>query len=154
MWKYIAPFLLSMVPVVELRGGVLLGMGMGLDQVTAVAICVIGNMFPVPLVYFFSRKFLTWGAEKKFIGSACRFFERKGERAGHKLTEKVGRQGTFLALMLFVGIPLPGTGAWTGTMAASFLNIGIKTTSLAVSLGVTLAGIIMACFGTAVFSFF
>lgn len=154
MWKYIAPFLVSMVPVVELRGGVLLGMGMGLDQVTAVIICVIGNMLPVPFIYFLARKVLTYGAGVKFFGPMCRFFLQKGERAGQKLTEKTGRYGTFLALMLFVGIPLPGTGAWTGTMAASFLNIGIKTTAVAVSFGVILAGVIVAVFGTAVFSIF
>ncbi len=154
MWKYIAPFLVSMVPILELRGGVLLGMGMGLDQVTAVIICVIGNMLPVPFVYFLARKVLTYGSDKKFFGSMCRFFLQKGECAGQKLTEKTGRYGTFIALMLFVGIPLPGTGAWTGTMAASFLNIGVKTTTASVSLGVIIAGIIMACFGTAVFSIF
>ena len=67
----------------------------------------------------------------------------KGEKGGQKLVKKTGRGGLFLALLLFVGIPLPGTGAWTGTLAASFLNMGLKSTSLAVSLGVILAGIIM-----------
>ena len=154
MWKFIAPFLVSMIPVLELRGGVLLGMGMGLDQVTAVIICVLGNMLPVPFVYYLARKVLTYGADKKFFGPACRFFLQKGERAGKKLTEKTGRYGSFIALALFVGIPLPGTGAWTGTMAASFLNIGIKSTVVSVSVGVILAGIIVAIFGTAVFSIF
>ena len=67
----------------------------------------------------------------------------KGEKAGHKLTQQAGRGGLFLALMLFVGIPLPGTGAWTGTLAASFLDMGFKSTTLSVCLGVVLAGIIM-----------
>ena len=67
----------------------------------------------------------------------------KGHQGGERLVARTGRGGLFVALMLFVGIPLPGTGAWTGTLAASFLNMGIKATSLAVSLGVVLAGIIM-----------
>lgn len=154
MWKFIAPFLVSMVPVLELRGGILLGMGMGLDQLTAVIVCVVGNILPVPLIYLFARKVLTYGSDKKFFGPACRFFLQKGERAGQKLTEKTGRFGFFAALALFVGIPLPGTGAWTGTMAASFLNVGIKSTILSVVVGVIMAGVIVAIFGTAVFSIF
>ncbi len=154
MWKYFAPFLVSMVPVVELRGGVPIGIGMGLSPYVSLLICVIGNMIPVPFIYFLARKVLSFGADKKFFAPVCRFFLQKGERAGQKLTEKTGRYGTFVALMLFVGIPLPGTGAWTGTMAASLLNIGIKTTSASVCLGVILAGIIMALGSTAVFSFF
>ena len=78
----------------------------------------------------------------------------KGERAGEKLTAKTGRGGLFLALLLFVGFPLPGTGAWTGTLAASFLNMGIKSTALAVSLGVILAGIIMGLGSTGVLAVF
>ena len=86
---------------------------------------------------------LEWGKDKKYIGGFFSWCLRKGESGGHKLTQRAGRTGSFLALMLFVGIPLPGTGAWTGTLAASFLDMGIKTTSLAVSAGVVLAGIIM-----------
>ena len=76
----------------------------------------------------------------------------KGEHGGQKLTEKAGRGGLFVALMLFVGIPLPGTGAWTGTLAASFLNMGIKSTAAAVSLGVIMAGVIVGLASTGVFS--
>ena len=100
-------------------------------------------MLPVPIIYFFARKFLIWGSKQRFIGKLCSFFVVKGERAGQKLVAKAGRGGLFIALMLFVGIPLPGTGAWTGTLGASFLNMGIKSTALSVSLGVILAGIIM-----------
>ncbi len=152
MWKFIAPFLVSMVPILELRGGVPVGIGMGLNPFVAIAVCAVGNMIPVPFVYFFARKVLTWGANKNYIGKPCRFFLEKGEKAGKKLTETTGRYGTFLALMLFVGIPLPGTGAWTGTMAASFLNIGIKTTTSSVILGVLIAGIIMAMASMGLFS--
>ena len=140
--KYLIVFLLSMVPVVELRGGVPAGLTMGLDALPVFIVCVIGNMLPVPFIFFFARKILEWGADKPLIGKICTFFLEKGKKGGEKLQAKAGR-GLFVALLLFVGIPLPGTGAWTGTLAASFLNMGIKSTSLAVSLGVILAGIIM-----------
>ena len=141
--KYLIVFLVSMVPLVELRAGVPFGLGMGLDPIAVFIICVIGNMLPVPIIYFFARKVLLWGADKKYIGKFFRYCLEKGERGGRKLVEKTGRGGLFVALMLFVGIPVPGTGAWTGTLAASFLNMGIKSTALSVSLGVIIAGIIM-----------
>jgi uncharacterized membrane protein len=150
--KYLIAFLISMVPLIELRGGVPFAVGMGLDYFPALIVCVIGNMLPVPVIYFFARKVLIWGADKKYIGKFFRFCLEKGERGGQKLTKKAGRGGLFVALMLFVGIPLPGTGAWTGTLAASFLNMGIKSTALAVSLGVVIAGLIMGLASMGVFS--
>lgn len=141
--KYLLVFFVSMVPLLELRGGIVMAVGMGLDYLTALAVCVIGNMLPVPLIYFFARKVLHWGAGKKYIGKFFSYCLEKGEHAGHRLMVKAGRRGLFLALALFVGIPIPGTGAWTGTLAASFLDMGIKSTALAVSLGVIMAGIIM-----------
>jgi uncharacterized membrane protein len=142
--KYLIAFLVAMVPLIELRGGVPIAQAMGIPELPALIICVIGNMLPVPIVYFFARKFLKWGANKRFLRSVCKFFLEKGERAGQKLVAKTGRGGLFIALLLFVGIPLPGTGAWTGTLAASFLNMGFKSTVTAVSLGVILAGVIMS----------
>ncbi len=150
--KYLLIFLVSMVPLVELRGAIVMAVGMGLDYFTALAVCVLGNMLPVPIIYFFARKVLTWGADKKYIGKFFRFCLEKGRKAGQKLTEKTGRGGLFLALMLFVGIPLPGTGAWTGTLAASFLDMGIKSTAASVSLGVILAGLIMGLASMGVFN--
>ena len=141
--KYLLCFLISMVPLIELRGGVPIAVGMGLDYWSALIVCVIGNMLPVPIIYFFARKVLEWGRDKKYIGKFFTYCIEKGEKGGRKLKAKAGRGGLFVALMLFVGIPIPGTGAWTGTLAASFLNMGIKSTSLAVSLGVIIAGIIM-----------
>ena len=152
--KYLLIFLVSMVPLIELRGSIVMAVGMDLDYFTALTVCVIGNMLPVPIIYFFARKVLLWGADKKYIGRFFRFCLEKGERGGQKLTAKAGRGGLFVALMLFVGIPLPGTGAWTGTLAASFLNMGIKTTSLAVSCGVVIAGLIMGLASTGVLSIF
>ena len=150
--KYLLCFLVSMVPLIELRGGVPIAVGMGLDYFTALIVCVIGNMLPVPIIYLFARKVLEWGKDKKYIGKFFTFCLEKGEKGGQKLTARAGRGGLFVALLLFVGIPLPGTGAWTGTLAASFLNMGIKSTTLAVVLGVILAGIIMGLASTGVFS--
>ena len=150
--KYLLTFLISMVPLIELRGGVPFAVGMGLPYFESLAVCVLGNMLPVPIIYFFARKVLIWGANKKYIGKFFRFCLEKGEKGGQKLTKAAGRGGLFVALMLFVGIPLPGTGAWTGTLAASFLDMGIKSTALAVSLGMILAGLIMGAASTGVFS--
>ena len=141
--KYLFCAIVSMVPLIELRGGVPIAVGMGLNYPTALIVCAIANMLPVPVIYFFARKVLEWGRDKKYIGKFFTFCIEKGERGGRKLRAAAGRRGLFVALLLFVGIPLPGTGAWTGTLAASFLNMGIKSTTLAVSLGVILAGIIM-----------
>ena len=141
--KYLFCFLVSMVPLIELRGAIPFAVGMGLDYFTALAVCVIGNMLPVPVIYLFARKVLIWGKDKKYIGKFFTFCIEKGEKGGQKLVAKAGRGGLFFALLLFVGIPLPGTGAWTGTLAASFLNMGFRSTTLSVSLGVILAGIIM-----------
>ena len=141
--KYLFCFFVSMVPLIELRGAVPSAVLMELDYWTALVVCVIGNMLPVPLIYCFARKVLLWGCNKKYIGRFFTFCIEKGEKGGQKLRSRAGRGGLFIALLLFVGIPLPGTGAWTGTLAASFLNMGFKSTTLSVSLGVILAGIIM-----------
>ena len=154
MAKYLTVFLISMVPIIELRGAMPIALGMGIPFYQALLICVIGNMLPVPFIYFFARKFLEWGQDKNHIGKICTFFLEKGERAGQKLVEKTGRGGLFVALMLFVGIPLPGTGAWTGTLGASFLKMGFKSTVASVSLGVILAALIMALASTGVFAVF
>ena len=143
MRNYLIVFLVSMVPLIELRGAIPIALGMGLPAVPAYILCVVGNMLPVPVIYFFARKVLMWGADKKYIGKFFTFCIEKGEKGGQKLVKAAGRGGLFVALMLFVGIPLPGTGAWTGTLAASFLNMGFKSTVASVSLGVIMAGIIM-----------
>ena len=141
--KYLLIFLVSMVPLIELRGSIVMAVGMDLNFFTALVVSVVGNMLPMPFIYFFARKVLIWGSDKKYIGKFFTYCLEKGQRGGEKLTRAAGRRGLFMALLLFVGIPLPGTGAWTGTLAASFLNMGIKSTTLAVSLGVIIAGIIM-----------
>ena len=142
--KYILAFLISMVPLIELRGGVPVAMKLGMSGPEAIAICALGNMLPVPFIYLFARKVLLWGSTKPHIGPVFSKILDKGEKAGQKLVATASRKGLFVALMLFVGIPLPGTGAWTGTLAASLLNMGWKSTTGAVSLGVLLAGVIMS----------
>ena len=154
MAKYLTVFFVSMVPIVELRGAMPIAMGMDIPFLQALLICAIGNMIPVPIVYFFARKFLIWGVKQKYIGKFCNFFLVKGEHAGQKLVKATGRGGLFIALMVFVGIPLPGTGAWTGTWGASFLDMGFKSTVVSVSLGVVMAGIIMALASTGAFAIF
>ena len=151
MLNYLVIFLISMIPIIELRGAMVYAVGHGLPYIPALLICVIGNMLPVPFIYFFARKVLHWGAHKKYIGKVFAFFLEKGEKAGQKIVATAGRGGLFIALLLFVGIPLPGTGAWTGALGASFLNMGIKSTVASVCLGVILAGIIMAAVSTGVF---
>ena len=152
MLKYLIIFLVSMVPLIELRGAIIMAVGMDLPYIPAIIVCTIGNMIPVPFIYFFARKVLIWGQGKKRIGKLCTLLLDKGEKAGQKLVNTAGRGGLFVALMLFVGIPLPGTGAWTGALGASFLNMGIKSTALAVSLGVIMAATIMAFASAGVFS--
>lgn len=148
---YLITFLISMVPIVELRGAIPVAVGFGLPLVPSYIICVIGNMLPVPFIYLFARKILIWGADKKVIGKFFSFCLEKGEKGGQKLKKKAGR-GLFVALLLFVGIPLPGTGAWTGTLAASLLDMDFKSSVLAAMGGVLLAGIIMAIASTGIFN--
>ena len=142
--KYIIVFFISMVPIVELRGAIPIAESLKLNIFLYYPIAIIGNMLPVPIIYLFARKVLEWGKDKKIIGKFFTWCLEKGEKGGEKLRETAGIKGIFFALLLFVGIPLPGTGAWTGTLAASFLKIDFKTSILAVTLGVLLAGIIMS----------
>ena len=140
--KYLWVFFVSMVPLVELRGSIIISQGLQLPVLSSYIVAIIGNMLPVPVIYLFARKVLVWGADKPVIGKFFSWCLEKGEKGGKKLQEKAGR-GLFIALLLFVGIPLPGTGAWTGTLAASLLDLDGKKTSLAVMGGVLLAGVIM-----------
>lgn len=140
--KYLIVFLVSMVPLIELRGAIPYAVAFELPLVQSYIIAIIGNMIPVPIVFFFARKVLEWGKDKKVIGKFFSFCLKKGEKGGKKLEQKAGK-GLYVALLLFVGIPLPGTGAWTGTLAASILDMDFKKSVLAVIGGVILAGIIM-----------
>jgi uncharacterized membrane protein len=142
MTNYAIVFFVSMVPLIELRGAIPYAVALGLPLIPSYIIAIIGNMLPVPFIYLFARKVLVWGKDKPVIGRLFTFCLEKGEKGGKKLQATAGR-GLFVALLLFVGIPLPGTGAWTGTLAASLLDMDFKSSIIAVMLGVILAGLIM-----------
>ena len=151
--KYLIVFLISMVPLIELRGAIPYAVGFKLPLLPSYIIAILGNMLPVPFIFFFARKILEWGKDKKFTKKFFTFCLEKGNKGGEKLQEKAGRN-VYLALFLFVGIPLPGTGAWTGTLAASLLNLDFKKSVLAIMAGVVLAGIIMGLVSLGVFNIF
>ena len=148
--KYLIVFLISMVPLIELRLAIPYAVGVGLPVVPSMIGSVVGNMLPVPFIFFFARKVLEWGKDKKIIGGFCTWCINKGVKGSDKLQKK-GNAGLYVALLLFVGIPLPGTGAWTGTLAASFLNMDFKKSVLAIIGGVLLAGAIMLAASLGVF---
>ena len=147
MKNYIYIFLIAMVPLIELRGAIPVAYGIhtanpDFSLLWSYVIIAIGNILPVPFIYLFARKVLEWGKDKRFIGNFFTWCLEKGDKGGKKLQAKAGR-GLYWALVLFVGIPLPGTGAWTGTLAASFLDMDFKKSVLAVIGGVVLASIIV-----------
>ena len=150
MKKYFWVFLIAMVPLIEIRGAIPYAVGFGLPLVPSILVAILGNMLPVPFIFLFARKVLEWGKDKKVIGPFFKWCLEKGEKGGRKLEAKAGK-GLYWALFLFVGIPLPGTGAWTGTLAASILNMDFKKSSLAVMSGVLLAGAIMLAASLGVF---
>lgn len=150
---YIIVFIISMIPLIELRGAVPYGIGFGLPLVPLYAVAIIGNMLPVPIIFFFARKVLEWGKDKPVIGKFFNFCLEKGHKGGEKLQNTAGK-GLYWALFLFVGIPLPGTGAWTGTLAASILDMDFKKSVIAIISGVVLAGVIMGALSSGVFAFF
>ena len=150
-WKYVIIAFISMVPLIELRGAIPVSQGYHLPLLQSYVVCVLFNMLPVPIIFFFSRKVVVWGADKKFIGKFFTWCLDKGERGGQKLMAKSDK-GIYVALLLFVGIPLPGTGAWTGTLAASILDLEFKKSIAACMGGVLLAGIVMGLASFGIFS--
>ena len=150
MKKYLIVFLISMVPLIELRGAIPYAVGFDLPIVPSIIVALLGNMLPVPFIFLFARKFLVWGKDKKLIGGFCGWCLEKGEKGGRKLEEKAG-MGLYMALLLFVGIPLPGTGAWTGTLAASLLDLDFKKSILYILMGLLLAAAIMLAASLGVF---
>lgn len=142
MVNYLIVFLISMVPLIELRGAVPYAVANNMPLLQSYIIAIIGNMIPMPIIFFFARRVLEWGKDKPVIGGFFTFCLEKGHKGGEKLKEKAGN-GLYVALFLFVGIPLPGTGAWTGTLAASILDMDFKKSVKATMAGVVLAGVIM-----------
>lgn len=149
--EYFWVFFVSMVPLIELRGAVPIGVGMGLELIPTYVVSVIGNMLPVPIILLFAKKVLLWCCT--WPGKAGKIFGKiheKGIKAGVKMQEKTGR-GIYFALYLFVAIPLPGTGAWTGSLAATLLELKFWPSVAAVLAGVMTAGVIMALGSLGVF---
>ena len=153
-WKILIVLVISMIPLIELRGAipVAVGMELGLPEWLVLVIAIFGNMLPVPIIYLFARKVLNWGSNVKWkpFKNFCNFCLKKGEKTGDKLLKKA-KSGVYFALFLFVAVPIPGTGAWTGTLAASILNLDFKKTTIAILAGVLAAGLIMLAISLGLF---
>ncbi len=136
--KYLIVFIISLMPILELRGGLLAASLLKLDPVPAYIICIIGNLIPIPLILWFLDSIFAFMKKHHILTKFVTFCERKGEEKKSSI-EKYG----FWGLVLFVGIPLPGTGAWTGCLVATLLRMNRKKAFLAAILGVIMASIIM-----------
>ncbi len=136
--KEIMVFIISLMPILELRGGLLAASLIGLDPIPSYIISIIGNILPIPFILWFMGSILKWMHGKKHLNKIATWLDKKVEKNKSKI-ENVG----FWGLTLFVGIPLPGTGAWTGCLIASVLQMDKKKSFLAATLGVIMASIIM-----------
>ena len=148
MGKYLLAFLISMVPIVELRGAMPIAMGMGIPFVPALVTCVIGNMLPVPIILLFVAVVLNFMKKIRHLDKIAYWVEEKAEK--HK--DKVTKYATW-GLFLFVAVPLPGTGAWTGSLVAALIDMKFGKAILAVLLGVLSAGVIMTLISYGVLGF-
>ena len=139
-WKMLSTFLISMVPVVELRGAIPIGVGSGLPVLLSMIISIIGNMLPVPFIILFIRKFFGWLRSKH---EKLDLLVTKIEARAIRKSDLV-RKYAFFGLFIFVAIPIPGTGAWTGAIIAALLDIRFKIALPAILLGVVVASIIVS----------
>ncbi len=139
-------FLVSLMPFLECRGGIVVGRLLGMTLGSTIFFSVIGNILPIPFILLFIKKIFSWLRPTKLMGPVVKKLEAKAMNKSSALDK-----GEFIGLLLFVGIPLPGTGAWTGTLAASILDMDFKSSVLAVMLGVLLAGVIMMAVSFGVF---
>lgn len=140
--KYIYIFLISALPLIEIRGSIPYAQINNLHLGLSIIIAIIGNLIPIPFAYFFAHKILIYGKETKYFGKVCKMILNKGHEAGEKILKKA-HNGVYLALLLFVAIPLPGTGAYSAILAASILDLEFKKSFIAISLGVLIAGSIV-----------
>ncbi len=138
---YLIVFLMSMVPIIELRGAIPYGLGFGLDPILTYALAIVGNCIPVPFILFFIKKILAWMQTSRiaFFRKVSLFLTEKAQKNFHKV-----QKYAVFGLYLFVAIPLPGTGAWTGGLIASLLDMKKRYAFLSIFLGVLTAGIIMS----------
>ena len=141
--KYLIVFFVSMVPIVELRGAIPIAEGLGLNIFLYYPIAIIGNMLPVPIIYLFARKVLEWGKDKKIIGKFFTWCLEKGEKGGEKLKKSAGNNGIFWALLIFVGIPLPGIIMSLGSKIVAILGWAGVIAIIAVLLVVIVASVII-----------
>jgi uncharacterized membrane protein len=137
--KILITFFVSMLPVIELRGAIPLGVSMGLDPITCLIVSLVGNLLPVPFIIVFIRRILDWMKTKS--SRLVRFAERLEKKAYSK--RDIIYKGEIIGLILFVAVPLPGTGAWTGSLIAALLNIRLKAAIPAITIGVVIAGILV-----------
>lgn len=138
--KYLATFIISMIPVIELRGAIPIGVGLGLSHAEAMGISIIGNMLPVPFIILFIRPIFRWMTRKS--GKLARLAEKLETKAECKW-DKIHRY-QFFALTIFVAIPLPGTGAWSGALIAAVMNMRLRNALPSILLGVLIAGILVS----------
>lgn len=138
--KILVTLLVSMLPVLELRGAIPLGVSLGLNVLPATLISVVGNMIPVPFIILFIRKILDWLCEKSDL--LKKLIENKIRRT-LRHSDKLYRSQV-LGLIILVAIPLPGTGAWTGALLAALLNIRLKVAFPAISAGVLVAAVLVS----------
>ena len=136
--KEILVFIISLMPILELRGGLIAAALLNLSPLKSYIICIIGNILPVPLILLLINKILSWMRNSKHFNKIANWLDKKVEKHKGQI-EKYG----YLGIVLFVGIPLPGTGAWTGSLIASALEMNKKKTFIAVCVGVIMASIIM-----------
>lgn len=141
-------FIVSMMPILELRGGILAASLLGVDWRVALPICIIGNILPIPFIFLFFKKILSWLKNTRFV-KFVNDFEKKIEKKSASVT-KYKRWGLFF----FVAIPLPGTGAWTGSMIAALLDMPLKDSIIAILLGVLGASVVMSVLSYGVLGFF
>ncbi len=137
--NYLWVFFLSMVPVLELRAAIPVGATLGLEWVANYLICVIGNMIPVPIILLFVRHVLEWMKKIPRLDKIALWVENKAQ----KNTPKVQKYAS-LGLLIFVALPLPGTGAWTGALVAAMLDMRMKYAIPSIFCGVLIAGLIMS----------
>jgi len=136
--KEIIVFLISLLPILELRGGLIAASLLKLDPVRSYIISIIGNLLPIPFILWLIKKIINWMRNSKHFEKIALWLDKKVEKNKSSI-EKYG----FWGLVLFVGIPLPGTGAWTGALIASLLDMDRKKAFLAILIGVFIASIIM-----------
>ena len=142
-------FIVSMIPIIELRGAIPIGQGMGLDIFPCYLISVIGNILPVPVILLFVRSVLNWMKNVKFLSKIAHWVEQKAEKHSGKVTKYAT-----LGLFLFVAIPLPGTGAWTGALVAAFLDMPLREAIPSILFGVIIAGLIVTAITCGVITIF